>query len=52
MARRNMTQKLIHISKINEQMKLIDGSETDYITPTGKVYKDYGNDFIIQKQIL
>ena len=45
MARRNMTQKLIHINKINEQMKLIDGSETDYITPTGKVYKDYGNNF-------
>lgn len=49
MARRNMTQKLIHISKINEQMKLIDGSETDYITPTGKVYKDYGNNFYYPK---
>lgn len=30
-------------------MKLIDGSETDYITPTGKVYKDYGNDFYYPK---
>ena len=30
-------------------MKLIDGSETDYITPSGQVYKDYGNDMYYPK---
>ena len=30
-------------------MKLIDGSETDYITPSGQVYKDYGNNMYYPK---
>ena len=49
MARRNMTEKLIHIKNIKEEMKLIEGSETDYITPSGQVYKDYGNDMYYPK---
>lgn len=49
MARRNMTEHLIHIKNIKEEMRLIDGSETDYITPTGKIYKDYGNDLYYPK---
>lgn len=49
MARRLMTEHLVHIKKIKEEMKLIDGSETDYITPSGQVYKDYGNDMYYPK---
>ena len=44
MARRNMTGLLIPKSKIKEEMKLIKGSSTDYITPTGNVYKEYEKD--------
>lgn len=49
MARRNMTEKLIHIKNIKEEMRLIEGSETDYITPSGQVYKDYGNNMYYPK---
>lgn len=49
MARRNMYDKLIKYSNIQEEMKLINGSETDYITPSGKVYKDYGNNMFFPK---
>lgn len=49
MARRNMTEKLIHLKNIKEEMKLIEGSETDYITPSGQVYKDYGNNMYYPK---
>ena len=31
-------------------MRLISGSKTDYITPTGKVYKDYGNGMFYPKK--
>ena len=41
--------KLVHISDINEQMVLIQGSDTDYITPSGIVYGDYGNDLYYPK---
>lgn len=49
MARRLMTEHLVHIKNIKEEMKLIDGSETDYITPSGQVYKDYGNNMYYPK---
>lgn len=49
MARRKMTQKLIHKNDIPEEMRLIQNSETDYITPTGNIYKDYGNDMYFHK---
>ena len=49
MAKRNMYDKLIPKSKITEELQLINGSETDYITPTGKIYKDYGNDMFFPK---
>lgn len=49
MARRNMYDKLIKYSNIQEEMKLIKGSETDYITPSGKIYKDYGNNMFFPK---
>lgn len=43
MARRNMTDKLIDKSDIKEELRLIKGSLTDYITPSGEIYKDYGD---------
>ena len=49
MARRNMTNKLIKRESINEEMRLINGSSTDYVTPTGNIYKDYGNDMFYHK---
>lgn len=50
MARRNLSDKLIHKSSITEELRLINGSETDYITPSGSVYKDYGNDMFLKKK--
>lgn len=49
MARRKMLGKLIHRDSISEEMRLIKGSQTDYITPTGKIYKDYGDDMFYPK---
>ena len=43
MAKRNLYEKLVNINQINEEIKLIDESNTDYITKSGRVYKDYGN---------
>ena len=43
--------KLIYIDEINEEMKLVDGSDTDYITPSAKVYKDYGNGYFYPKKV-
>lgn len=44
-----MEDKLIHRSKILEPLTLITDSETDYITPSGKIYKDYGNNMFYPK---
>lgn len=51
MARRRLENKLIYIDDINEEMRLIDGSNTDYITPTAKVYKDYGDGYFYPRSI-
>lgn len=50
MARRKMMDKLIPKTSIQEELKLIQGSETDYITPTGEIYKDYGNNMMFHKK--
>lgn len=50
MARKKYSEKLISKENISEQLKLIDGSLTDYITPSGKVYKDYGNGLMFPKK--
>lgn len=42
--------KLVHISEIDEEMRLIEGSDTDYITPSAKVYKDYGDGYFYPKK--
>ncbi len=49
MAQRKMTDKLIPKESIIEELRLIVGSETDYITPSGKIYKDYGNNMMYPK---
>jgi len=49
MARRNLTDKLIDKSEITETLTLIKGSLTDYITPSGEIYKDYGNNKFFHK---
>ena len=50
MARRLMTELLIPKNQITEEIRLIDGSNTDYVTPTGQIYKDYGNDMFYHKK--
>ena len=50
MARRKMTEKLIPKASIQEELHLIEGSNTDYVTPTGKIYKDYGNNMMFPKK--
>lgn len=49
MAARKLTNKLIDRSEISEEMRLIKGSLTDYITPSGEIYKDYGNNKFYHK---
>lgn len=49
MARRKLTDKLIDKQDIQEELKLIKGSLTDYITPSGEIYKDYGNNKFFHK---
>ena len=51
MAARTMNDKLISKDKITEELRLIKGSETDYVTPTGKIYKDYGNNMYYPKSV-
>lgn len=50
MAKRKMTEKLIDKSEIKEELRLIKNSETDYITPSGEIYKDYGNNKFYHKK--
>ena len=50
LARRNMIEKLIKKEDINEEIKLIKNSLTDYISPNGNVYKDYGNNLYYPKK--
>lgn len=49
MARRKLKERLIYREDILEEIRLIEGSDTDYISPTGNVYKDYGDDKFLKK---
>lgn len=49
MAARKLNEKLIDKSEIKEELRLIKGSLTDYITPSGEIYKDYGNNKFFHK---
>lgn len=49
MAKRKLTEKLIDKTNIKEELRLIKGSLTDYITPSGEIYKDYGENKFFHK---
>ena len=49
MAKRLLKEKLIDRTEIKEEMRLIKGSLTDYITPSGEIYKDYGDNKFFHK---
>ena len=49
MAKRLLKEKLIDKTDIKEEMRLIKGSLTDYITPSGEIYKDYGDNKFFHK---
>lgn len=51
MARRKMTGLLIKREDIKEEMHLIKGSSTDYVTPSGQIYKDYGDNMFYHKSV-
>lgn len=42
--------RLIHKSKIEEELRPIAISNVDYITPSGKVYCNYEGGFILSKE--
>lgn len=44
MAKRKMENVLIKKDEIDEELQLIKGSSTDYITPSGRIFSDYGED--------
>lgn len=47
--KRKRTEELIDKSEIKEELRLIKNSKTDYITPSGEIYKDYGNNKFFNK---
>jgi hypothetical protein len=51
MARRKLENRLIDRDDITEEIRLIEGSDTDYISPAGNVYKDYNNGKFLKKSI-
>ena len=51
MAKRKLLDKLIPRETITEPLTLIKGSDTDYVTPTGQIYKDYGNNKMFKKSV-
>ena len=50
-ARRLLREKLIPKNQITEELYLLKNSDTDYITTTGKIYKDYGNNLYYPKRV-
>ena len=49
MARRKLEKRLIDRKDITEEIRLIEGSDTDYISPAGNVYKDYEDGKFLKK---
>lgn len=49
MARRKLKDRLITREDITEEIRLIEGSDTDYISPAGNVYKDYNDGKFLKK---
>ena len=42
--------KYVNKSEINEELRRINGTK-DFISPSGKVYKDIGNDILFRRSI-
>ena len=51
MNKRNLNECLIDKNDIKEEIKLIEGSKTDYVSTSGKIYKDCGNDKLYSKSV-
>lgn len=51
MAKRKLKDMLIRRDEIKEELRLINGSDVDYITPSAKVYCDYGNNMFYKKTV-
>lgn len=51
MARRTFENKLISKESIKEEMRLISGSNTDYVTSSGNVYKHFGDNKFYKKSV-
>lgn len=52
MAKRKFKNKLISIEDINEELRLIEESEFDYITISGNVYCKYGENEYFKRSII
>jgi hypothetical protein len=50
MAAKKFSDRLVKREDICEELKLIPGSNTDYITPSSTVYKDVGNGNMLPKR--
>ena len=46
---KHIEAKLVSLDSIEEELRPIKGSETDYITPSGKVYKNFGNNMMFPR---
>jgi hypothetical protein len=51
MAKRKLLNKLIDKSKIKEELKAIEESGQDFITKSGSIYCDYGNNKFLKKKV-
>lgn len=49
MAKRNLQDKLVSREQIKEEISLIDDTDIEYVTPSGKIYTDYGNNKFFPK---
>lgn len=43
--------KMINRKDINEELRIVEGSDVDYITPSGKVYKQCGTDLFYLRKV-
>ena len=48
-ARKKLEDRLINREDITEEIRLIKGSDTDYISPAGNVYKEYSDGKFLKK---
>ena len=51
MAKRKLSERLIDKSEIKEELGKIEESDVDFVTKSGKVYCDYGNNKFLRKTV-